>query len=139
MLEDNTNTKYSIYMAKKSNDSFPKEETRGRKKGCVKTGGRKIGSKNKLSSNIRSKLKDQLDPFLDNIGRDLAEIDDPKERVQAIVSLLPFCAPKMQSIDMNAKQEHDISIEKSLIALDERFSEKKAELMRRKIKLVSFE
>ncbi|MBO7645882.1 MAG: hypothetical protein J6S52_02605 [Prevotella sp.] len=115
------------------------ENKRGRKKGCVKTGGRVAGTPNKMTTNLRSVLGEQLAPHLANIGMLIARIEDAKERVQAIVSLLPFYAPKMQNIDMNAKQEHDVRVEQSLIELDEKFSEKKAELQQRKVKLVNFD
>ena len=115
------------------------ENKRGRKKGCAKTGGRVAGTPNKMTTNLRSVLGEQLAPHLANIGMLIARIEDAKDRVQAIVSLLPFYAPKMQNIDMNAKQEHDVRVEQSLIELDEQFSQKKAELQQRKVKLVSFD
>ena len=106
---------------------------------CAKTGGRVAGTPNKMTTNLRSVLGEQLAPHLADIGMLIARIEDAKERVQAIVSLLPFFAPKMQNIDMNAKQEHDVRVEQSLIELDEKFSEKKAELQQRKVKLVNFD
>lgn len=114
-------------------------EKRGRKPGTPKTGGRKKGTPNKMTSSIRKRLEKQLEPFIDNLSELIQRIADPKERVQAITSVLPYVAPKMATIDMKAEEEHNITIEQSLVELDKKFSAKKAELETRKAKLVSFD
>ena len=110
-------------------------------KGKPKTegSGRKKGTPNKRTAKVRAILEEQLAPHLDNVGSLIAQIDDPKERLQVIAALLPFFAPKMQAIDMTAKQESNVRLEQSLADIDNQFSEKKAEMMARKVKLVSFE
>ena len=132
-------------MAKSTNKTTKKvlsadtEGKRGRKPGTPKTGGRKKGTPNKMTSSLRKRLEKQLDPFIDNLGTLIQRIADPKERVQAITSVLPYVAPKMATIDMRAEEEHNITIEQTLVDLDNKFSAKKAELEARKVKLVSFE
>lgn len=113
-------------------------EKRGRKPGLPKTGGRKKGTPNKMSASIRKRLEEQLEPFLDNLGLLIAKIEEPKDRVQAITQILPYIAPKMATIDMKSEEEHNITIEQSLLLLDEKFSEKKMELELRRLKLVEF-
>lgn len=134
-----------INMTKKTTKTAKKvalsdgEEKRGRKPGTPKTGGRKKGTPNKMTSSLRKRLEKQLEPFIDNLETLIMKIADPKDRVQAITSILPYVAPKMATIDMKSEEEHNITIEQTLVDLDKKFSVKKAELEVRKVKLVSFE
>ena len=111
----------------------------GRPKGLPKTGGRQKGSLNKSTGAIRAVLAEQIEEHLRNIGSLIAQIEDPRDRVAAIASVLPYIAPKMQAIDITAKQETNIRVEQTLVELDNRFSQKKMEMQMRKIQLVSFE
>lgn len=131
MTQNDTNTNSSP-------TSEESKKAKGRPKGLPKTGGRQKGTKNKLTSNMRKRLELQLEPFIDNLGLLITEISEPKERVQAIAQLLPFVAPKMAAIDLKTEQEQNVSLELSLVALDEKFSEKKAELEKRRLKLIEF-
>jgi hypothetical protein len=76
---------------------------RGRPRGLPKTGGRKKGSLNKVTRAHRAALEqmkvDRTDPmsFFISIMRNL---DAPFEEVKAAArELLPYCSPKLASIE----------------------------------------
>lgn len=108
-------------------------------KGSPKTGGRIKGTPNHKTAAVRAILAEQLKGHLENIGDLISQIEDPKERVQAIAAILPFYAPKMQAVDVTAKQETNIRVEQSLVALDAQFSQKRMEMQMKKIQLISFD
>ena len=60
-----------------------------------KYGGRKKGTPNKLSKELRIVLKDVLFNELVNIETHLESLE-PKERIELIIRMLPFVLPKMQ-------------------------------------------
>ena len=126
---------------KETKASTPKKTTekKGRPKGLPKTGGRTKGTPNKVTQSIRSQLEKQLEPFIGNIGTMLMKIADPADRMHALVSLLPYIAPKLQNIDVTSENKHDVSIEQYLISLDSKFKDKEKELAAKKIKMVSFD
>ncbi|GAB2560742.1 hypothetical protein [Spirosoma areae] len=78
-------------------------------KGREKTGGRKPGSTNKSSSDIKAKISALIDNHFDAIKVDL-EMLDPKERVTAYLKFLEYVLPKQreQKIDFTTLTEEQI-------------------------------
>jgi hypothetical protein len=62
-----------------------------------KTGGRELGTENKVSKELRSVLKDFLLKELEDIPGHLAKLD-AKDRLEVVIKLLPFALPKVNSV-----------------------------------------
>ncbi len=73
-------------------------------KGHKKLGGRKQGIPNKSTTQIRELLNSVLQEEIERVPEHFNAITDPKQRLDALAKLLPFIAPKMQSIK-EVKQE----------------------------------
>lgn len=63
----------------------------------VKTGGRKKGTENKVTQDLRLLLKDLLTKELTGIGKHLSLVE-PKDRLDLIVKLLPYALPKYEQV-----------------------------------------
>lgn len=57
-----------------------------------KTGGRRKGSLNRTTEEVRKSLLQLLDDNLENLKRDLKALE-PKERAQILISLAKHCTP----------------------------------------------
>ncbi len=64
----------------------------------LKTGGRVAGTPNKISSELRNTLKGIIEGELDSLPTLLAELP-AKERLETVIRLMPYCLPKVESID----------------------------------------
>ncbi len=70
-------------------------------KGSVKTGGRKAGTVNKITSSVRGVLSKIVEDELNHLPLMLAALT-PAERVNAVAKMLPYVTPRMESIDATA-------------------------------------
>ena len=68
-----------------------------RRKGTTKTGGRKKGTPNKVSGNVKYWLSQLIDKNRLQIERDIKALE-PKERLQILEKFMQYTIPKMQSI-----------------------------------------
>ncbi|MBI3141463.1 MAG: hypothetical protein HYZ16_01405 [Bacteroidetes bacterium] len=64
----------------------------------TKTGGRQIGTPNRVTKELRVALKDALYNELENLGGYLAGLE-PRDRLEIIVKLLPYALPKVEQVD----------------------------------------
>ena len=78
-------------------------------KGHKKLGGRKQGIPNKSTTQIRELLNSVLQEEIERVPEHFNAITDPKQRLDALAKLLPFIAPKMQSIKEVKQEENQIS------------------------------
>ena len=62
-----------------------------------KFGGRKKGTPNRLTKELRTILKNVLYNELDNI-EELLDSLEPKERLELVIKLIPFILPKVGKI-----------------------------------------
>lgn len=69
-----------------------------------KTGGRKAGTPNKVTRELRELLKDVLYTEFENLP-DLLEGLSAKERVEVIIRLAPFVLPKVNPVGMSAGED----------------------------------
>jgi len=69
----------------------------GRPKGTIKTGGRKKGTPNKVTGNVKDWLYQLVDKNRLQVEKDLKALE-PKERLQILEKVLQYTTPKMQSI-----------------------------------------
>ncbi len=66
-----------------------------------KTGGRKAGTPNKVTRELRERLKEVFYEELDNLPNALKEMT-PKERVEVVIRLAPFVLPKVNPVGMSS-------------------------------------
>ena len=62
-----------------------------------KYGGRKKGTPNKLTKELREVLKNVLYNEIENIEESLKSLE-PKQRIELLVKLMPFIFPKITSV-----------------------------------------
>jgi hypothetical protein len=62
-----------------------------------KTGGRVAGTPNKITIELRKTLKGIVANELELLPETLGDLP-PKERLELLIKLLPFCLPKVDSI-----------------------------------------
>ena len=76
----------------------------GRKKGCLKTGGRKKGTPNKATQTAKEWIVQTLSANWEQTKSDL-KVLEPKERLQLLFKLLEYVAPKQRETSNNIKFE----------------------------------
>jgi hypothetical protein len=69
-----------------------------KKKGTEKTGGRKQGTPNKVTGDLRTWVNDILNENRDQFAADLKQLE-PHQRVSVFEKLLSYAVPKMQSVE----------------------------------------
>lgn len=91
-----------------------------RVKGTPKTGGRKVGTPNKITGTIKEFLSDLIDSNREQIISDL-KILSPRERLQIIEKFLQYVIPKQKEIELNGQTNNsdDYRIEDVLNFLGE--------------------
>ena len=62
----------------------------------IKHGGRKKGTPNKLTKELRSVLKEVIYNELENIEDRLDQLE-PKQRLELVIKLMPYVFPKIES------------------------------------------
>lgn len=68
----------------------------------IKTGGRAKGTPNRTTTETKELLQNIVSKELDNIVVLLEKLE-PKERIDAIIKLLPYIVPKQQEIAIESK------------------------------------
>ena len=63
-----------------------------------KSGGRQKGTPNKLTTEIRSVLKDIIYYEIDTIEERLLQLE-PKERIELVIKLIPYVLPKIEQVN----------------------------------------
>lgn len=95
-------------------------------KGHKKVGGRAAGTKNR-NSNIRDRLKEQVEPFIDSISENLLKVQK-EEGTAAMMALqekfMPYFMPKYSAMSLSADQDRPISEEERLLELDALYTKK---------------
>ena len=72
--------------------------------------GRKAGTPNKTTSEIRDSFQMLLEGNLDTLQDDLMKLE-PKERVKLLLDMAQFVVPKLRSIDLKSDVEETITID----------------------------
>ena len=90
-------------------------------KGREKTGGRKPGSTNKATTDIKIKIATLIDSQFDAITIDLEQME-PKDRVTAYLKFLEYVLPKQreQKIDLSTLTDEQVDdlLNKAMSKLD---------------------
>ena len=69
-----------------------------REKGTPKTGGRRKGTQNKITTDLRTWINEFLDKNRRQITRDMKRLE-PYQRISLFEKLLSYAVPKMQSVE----------------------------------------
>lgn len=72
----------------------------------IKTGGRKKGTPNKMTKELRAILKDVLFNQLESLDVTLNELE-PKERIEITIKLMAYAFPKLQTIHHTTNEPYD--------------------------------
>ena len=73
-----------------------------------KYGGRKKGTPNRLTKEMRTILKNILFTELENI-EELMDSLDSKQRIELVIKLLPFILPKVETVSHTYNEQIDFS------------------------------
>ena len=76
----------------------------------IKTGGRQAGTPNRLTSELRTILKNIIANELEALPETLKEIE-PKDRLDIIVRLIPFVLPKVEMVNMEVGEPFGWTLE----------------------------
>ncbi len=84
-----------------------------------KTGGRKKGTPNKVSGDMKAVLAAFFSEYYESgeFEKDFYKILDPKDRLEITAKLLPFFMPKMQAVQADINATTTKTIEDDLIRL----------------------
>lgn len=109
-----------------------------------KTGGRKAGTPNKVTKAVRESLKDAITGYLNgmnekgfSLAQDLYAIEEPAGRLAMIAKFLPYVAPKLQSISFNSDDTRSLTVEETLMKLDENFKKDETTINIKNLKIVN--
>lgn len=108
-------------------------------KGHAKRGGRAPGTKNR-NSNIRDRLKEQLEPIIDALGEHLLKIQQQEgaaEMLKTAEKYMPYCWPKYSSMAIGADLDRPISEEERLLELDQMYTKKQISINIRATQVVN--
>lgn len=72
----------------------------GRTKGTPKTGGRQVGTPNKVSGTLKEFVANLLDDNRDQIVKDIKALK-PRARLAILEKMMPYVIPKQQSVEAN--------------------------------------
>ena len=123
-----------------------KEETKGKipMEKRKKTGGRKAGTPNKVTKAVRESLKDAITGYLNGMNdkgfsleQDLYAIEEPAGRLALVAKFLPYVAPKLQSISFNNDDTRNLTVEETLMKLDENFKKEETTVNIKNLKIVN--
>ena len=112
---------------KKDNTAKPKRNAKGQfAKGHVKVGGRKMGTPNR-NGNVRDRLKEQVEPYVDQIGELLMRVkqeEGTKEMLALVEKFMPYFMPKFSAVSLSADMDRPISEEQRLVELNDMYTKK---------------
>ena len=86
----------------------------GKPKGLPKTGGRKKGTINVSKANFYSVLTLKIAERIPSVFDWLDSIDDPYQKVNALIKIMEFRYPKQKSVEFKMDEETSSSLEDKL-------------------------
>lgn len=69
--------------------------------------GRPKGAPNKATKQFREILGVALDEMVGTIPELIAQIEDPKDRIDAMAKLMPYAYPKLQTVNLNDSRDKE--------------------------------
>jgi hypothetical protein len=92
----------------------------GKTKGSIKTGGRKKGSTNLVTADIKERFKLFVENNLDNIQTDYdtLRMENPKAALDFMKDLAEFVVPKLARTELTGKDGDSIKVATNIIVDD---------------------
>lgn len=84
-----------------------------------KTGGRKKGTPNRMTYEIRESFKKFVSDEFETFVKDWRSIKDPKDKTEIFIKACKFVIPALQSVSLSSEGSRDKSIEEQLRKLAE--------------------
>ncbi len=88
-----------------------------------KTGGRKKGTPNKVTSSVKGIIENIVTTYMNEVdlnkegfAKDFGRLD-PKDRMDAVIKLAAFIAPKPQSVSLDMTTEAKKTIDDKLVEM----------------------
>ena len=75
---------------------------------AIKHGGRKKGTPNRLTKEVRAVLKEVVFDEMSQIHLHFEKLD-PKERVELLIKLMPYVCPKIQTASHSLNEPMDFN------------------------------
>ena len=75
---------------------------------AVKYGGRKKGTPNRLTKEVRAVLKEVVFDEMSQIHLHFVKLD-PKERIELLIKLMPYVCPKIQTTSHSLNEPIDFN------------------------------
>ena len=116
-------------------ESAPKKSGKF-EKGRKKTGGRQKGTQNKLTTDLRKLLQEQLTDHINHIGETIAAIDKPADKAAALATWTQYLIPKYSNTTINADTKRDIATEDYIKQLADKYDGKDISIDITKIQIV---
>lgn len=66
----------------------------------------------------RETILNQLQPFIEDLGTLIQQIDEPAEKILAMSRILPYAAPKLATIEVKEKEQRNLSAEERIAKLN---------------------
>ena len=74
----------------------------------VKYGGRKKGTPNRLTKEVRTVLKELVFDEISQVQHHFEKLD-PKERIELLIKLMPYVCPKIQTASHSLNEPMDFN------------------------------
>lgn len=69
----------------------------------------------------RETILNQLQPFLEDLGTLIQQIDEPSEKILAISRIMPYAAPKLATIEVKDKEPRNLTAEERIAKLNAKY------------------
>lgn len=66
----------------------------------------------------RETILNQIQPFIEDLGTLIQQIDEPSEKILAISRVLPYAAPKLATIEVKDKEPRNLNAEERIAKLN---------------------
>lgn len=76
------------------------------------------GAKKNQMKHCRETILKQLEPFFNDLGVLIEQIDEPSEKILAISRIAPYAMPKLSSIEVKESQPRNLTAEQSIARLN---------------------
>ena len=71
----------------------------------IKTGGRKAGTPNKITKDLREKFKLLIEDNVDKLQNDIEQLE-PKDRIKVLIDLSKFVLPTLRATDIKTNTDN---------------------------------
>ena len=106
-------------------------------KGHEKMGGRKKGTPNKMTSNLRKVLEEQLRPHIEKLNDYIESITEPDKKATVLAQWAPYILPKLSNITLGEDGQRDITTEEYLKELNSNYKKADIHIDVAKLKIVN--